>query len=252
MKSFLTAALTGLVLALSGPALAVDLDALSDTERDAFRAEVRAYLLENPEVLMEAIAVLEQRQAEAEAMQDLDLVAANADALFNSDTAWEGGNPEGDIVLVEFLDYRCGFCRRAFPEVEQLIETDGNIRLVIKEFPILGEQSTLASRFALSTRIIEGDDAYKDIHDALMVMRADVSEESLSRLADELGFDGDAILAGMSDPEIDRVLEANYALAQRLQISGTPSFVMGDQLLRGYLPYDAMAGIAEELRAAAN
>ncbi|RMA40732.1 DsbA family protein [Rhodophyticola porphyridii] len=252
MKSFFAAALTGLMLILSGPALAVDLDALTDTERAAFRAEVRAYLLDNPEVLMEAIGVLEQRQAAAEAAQDMDLVAANAEALFNSETSWEGGNPEGDLVLVEFLDYRCGFCRRAFPEVERLLESDGNIRFVIKEFPILGEQSTLASRFALSTRIIEGDAAYKDLHDAMMVMRAEVSEESLSRIATELGFDAEAILAGIDVPEIDRVLEENYALAQRLQISGTPSFVMGDQLLRGYLPYEAMAELAEQVRAEAN
>ncbi len=250
MKRFMIACLSALFL--TGPAAATDLEALSDTERDAFRAEVRAYLLENPEVLMEAIAVLEQRQAQAEVARDMDLVTANADALFASETSWEGGNPDGDLVLVEFLDYRCGFCRRAFPEVEQLIETDGNIRLVIKEFPILGEQSTLASRFALSTRIVAGDDAYKDMHDALMVMRADITEDALVRLADELGFDGAAILAGIEAPEIDAILEANYALAQRLQISGTPSFVMGDQLLRGYLPFAEMAVLAEEIRSEMN
>ncbi|QBY00998.1 DsbA family protein [Rhodophyticola sp. CCM32] len=252
MKSLLIAALAGLTLIWAVPSFAIDLDALTDGERAAFRAEIRSYLLENPEVLMEAIAVLEQRQAQSEAARDMDLVAANADLLFNSTTAWEGGNPDGDIVLVEFLDYRCGYCRRAFPEVEQLIEADGNIRLVIVEFPILGAQSVLAARFALSARILEGDESYKDIHDALMVMRADVTEDSLIRLADGLGFDGDAILAGMDDPGIDAVLEANYALGQRLQISGTPSFVMGDQLLRGYLPYDTMVQLTEELRSAAN
>lgn len=252
MKPAFAAALAGLMMGTALPALATDLEALTAPERDAFRAEVRAYLMENPEVLMEAIGVLEQRQANAEAARDGDLVAANADALQDTSTAWEGGNPDGDIVLVEFLDYRCGFCRRAFPEVEQLVETDGNIRLIIREFPILGEQSVLASRFALSTQLIAGDDAYKSVHDALMEMRADVTEASLTRIAEELELDAEAILAGLGDPRIDEILAANYALAQTLAISGTPTFVMGDQLLRGYLPYDAMAQLAEDLRAAAN
>ncbi|MBC6437335.1 MAG: DsbA family protein [Rhodobacteraceae bacterium] len=250
MYRLIAATLAAVFLPNSTPVMATDLDAMTDEERAAFRAEVRAYLLENPEVLMEAITILEGRQAEEEAMRDMELVAANADALFNSDSSWEGGNLGGDLVLVEFLDYRCGFCRRAFPEVERLVKTDGNIRLVIKEFPILGGQSTLASRFALSTRILEGDDAYKDMHDALMVMRTDVTEANLSRLADELGYDGAAILAGLGDPWIDAVIEANYALAQRLQISGTPSFVMGNRLLRGFMPYEAMAELAEDLRTA--
>jgi protein-disulfide isomerase len=155
----------------AGPATAdlIDMDA---AERDAFRAEVRAYLLENPEVLMEAIGVLEQRQAAAEGERDAMSVAANADALFNSAFDWVGGNPEGDVVLVEFMDYRCGFCRRAHPEVEDLVALDGNIRYVVKEFPILGEQSVLASQFAIATRIAHGDDAYGAMNDALMVLRA--------------------------------------------------------------------------------
>ncbi|MBT8411781.1 MAG: thioredoxin domain-containing protein, partial [Octadecabacter sp.] len=111
-------------------AMALDMDALTDGERDAFRAEVRAYLLENPEVLMEAIGVLEQRQAEAETMRDVQLAQVNADALFNDGYSYVGGNPDGDIMMVEFMDYRCGFCRRAHPEVAELLAQDGNIRIV--------------------------------------------------------------------------------------------------------------------------
>jgi protein-disulfide isomerase len=184
MKFLAPLALAGLMAAT--PA-AADLTDMDDAEREAFRSEVRAYLLDNPEVLMEAIAVLEQRQAAAEAERDSMGVAANEDAIFNSAFDWVGGNPEGDVVLVEFMDYRCGFCRRANPEVEDLIELDGNIRYIVKEFPILGEQSTLASQFAIATRIVNGDDAYERMHDALITMRGDVNEASLAATANELG-----------------------------------------------------------------
>lgn len=160
MKRFAPASLA-LAAALTAAPLAADgIGDMTDAERATFRAEIRDYLLQNPEVLLEAIAVLEQRQAQAETMQDQAMVMANAAALFESEHDWEGGNPEGDIVLVEFMDYRCGYCRRAQPDVERLISTDGNIRYIVKEFPILGDESIMASRFAISARQNIGDDAY--------------------------------------------------------------------------------------------
>ncbi len=233
---------------LSGPAAADVID-MSEQERAAFRQEVRDYLIENPEVLMEAIGVLEQRQAEAQAQSDVDLVAAHADALFNDGTSWVGGNPDGDVTMVEFLDYRCGYCRRAHPEVNDLVETDGDIRYVVKEFPILGEQSELASRFAIATRNVVGDEAYKDVHDALMTLRSDVAEPALERIASDLELDTGAILAAMNAAEVTAEINANRALAQSMGISGTPTFVVGDQMLRGYLPIDQMLQIVDEVRA---
>ncbi|WP_371224476.1 DsbA family protein [Roseovarius sp. 2305UL8-3] len=242
----LTATATALCLAL--PAQAFDLDNMSDAERDSFRTEIRNYLLENPEVIMEAVAVLEQREQAAQAENDNELVQANTDALFNDGYSWVGGNPEGDITLVEFMDYRCGYCRRAFEEVEQLIEQDGNIRLILKEFPILGEESELSARFAIATQQLAGEDAYKAAHDTLMAFTGPINETSLSRVADTLGLDGAAILDHMSSDEVTEVITQNRQLGQRLQISGTPSFVMNDQMLRGYLPLEGMMQLAEEIR----
>ena len=252
MKRFAPASLA-LAAALTAAPLAADgIGDMTDAERATFRAEIRDYLLQNPEVLLEAIAVLEQRQAQAETMQDQAMVMANAAALFESEHDWEGGNPEGDIVLVEFMDYRCGYCRRAQPDVERLISTDGNIRYIVKEFPILGDESIMASRFAISARQNIGDDAYELLHVVLMQMRADVTEDSLRRLAESLELDADVIRAGMNAPEVDAVIAANHALAGILQISGTPTFVMNDQMLRGYMPYEGMAALAAEIRAQTN
>ncbi len=243
-----------LTLGLAAPALGegFSLDDMDAAESAAFGEAVRAYLLENPEVIMEAVAVLERRQAAEQVANDAALLATNHDELYNDPMSYVGGNPDGDVTFVEFVDYKCGYCRKAFPELQALLEADGNIRIIYKEFPILGEESLLASRFAVSAKLVAGDDAYGPVHDALMTMRGNVTEASLTTMADGLGLDGAAIAAGMSDPQVDAVLGANHDLAGRLQISGTPTFVIGDQLVRGYVPLEAMAEVVAELRTAEN
>jgi protein-disulfide isomerase len=230
------------------PAAALDLSAMTDQEREAFRAEVRAYLLEDPEVLTEAIAVLESREAQRMAEADRALVTENIEQIVDDGRSWVGGNAEGDVTVVEFMDYRCGYCRQAFQEVEELVEGDGNIRFILKEFPILGPQSDLASRFAIAVQQLHGPDAYKDVHDALMVLESDIDERALIRLAEALALDPAPILDRMEAPEVTEVIEANHALAQALGISGTPTFVMGDQMVRGYVPLEGMRTIVEAER----
>ncbi len=166
---------------MANPALASDLTNLSEDDRSAFRGEVRAYLLEHPEVLMEAIAVLERRQAAEAVALDAAMIAANAEELFSDGYSHVAGNPEGDITMVEFVDYRCGYCRKAFPELMELIREDGNIRLIYKEFPIMGEGSTMTAKFAISTQLIAGQEGYAQVHDALMTMRAKPSEAARCR-----------------------------------------------------------------------
>lgn len=241
--------LTSTIAALLMTTTSVFAQGLTDAERTDFRAEVRAYLLENPEVLMEAIAVLESRQAEAETTRDERLATLNADALVNDGFSYEGGNLDGDITIVEFIDYRCSFCRRAHPEVAELISSDGNIRIITKEFPILGEQSVLASQFAVATKIVAGDAAYKQVSDALMNLRSDVTPASLSSLASAFDLDTDAIFAEMENPAVQQVLANNRALGERMQISGTPTFVFGDQMVRGYVDLTQMRAIVEAERA---
>ncbi len=248
MKRTLLLPALAMTTLLALPAQGFDLSNMTEAERSAFGDGVRQYLLENPEVIMEAVAVLEARQAEAQAQGDIDLVRSNADAIFDDGHSWVGGNPDGDITLVEFMDYRCGYCKRAFDQVNALLSSDGNIRFILKEFPILGDESVLASRFAIATQQSLGDEAYKAVHDGLMLLEGGINETSLSRLAESLGYDPKPILAHMDSDAVSEVIEENQILAQRLSISGTPSFVMGDQMLRGYLPADEMQKIAAEIR----
>lgn len=230
-------------------ALAEGTTAMSAEERAAFREEVRAYLLENPEVLIEAMDILQGREETAAADRDLKMLADNADAIFASPADWVGGNAEGDVVLVEFMDYRCGYCRKAYAEIEELVKSDGNIRFVVKEFPILGEASLMASQFAIAILQLHGDDAYKAVHDALIALRGEPTLETLARLASDLGHDPQPILARMNGDEVMDVIKANHALADAMEISGTPTFVLRDMMVRGYVPLEAMREIVAEVRA---
>ena len=241
----LTAALT----LLATIAFAGGLGEMTDAERAAFRDEVKQYLLENPEVITEAMQVLQDRQDQAAAAQDQTILSQNAEAIFKDPASWVGGNPNGDFTIVEFMDYRCPYCRKAFSEVDDLVKTDGNIRFVVKEFPILGEDSINSSRFAIAMRMLHGDDAYKQSFDALITLKGSPDPETLSRLARDLGFDPKPILDLMPDPKITAILAANRDLADKLNISGTPTFVIDHNMLRGYVPEEEMRKIVAEQRA---
>ncbi len=235
-----------LSLTLAAPAIAQE--AMSDAERTAFRAEVRAYLMENPEVLMEAIGVLEQREQAAKVSNDMTLAQTYSGQLHDDPNSWVGGNPDGDVIIVEFTDYKCGYCKKAHPEVSELLTTDGNIRYIVKEFPILGEQSMLAAQFAIAVKIVAGDEAYEAAHNTLMEFRGDVTPEMLGKLSDSLDLDTAAVLVEMQGGEVAKIINDNRLLGQAMQISGTPTFVVADQMVRGYVPLNQMQQLVESIR----
>lgn len=249
MRRSMIAQSLALGLALMGStALAGGLGEMTEAERLAFRAEVRDYLLANPEVLIEAMDVLQSREADAALARDAQVLADNHDAIFNDPASWVGGNPEGDLTIVEFMDYRCGYCRKAFSEVEELVKTDGNIRLVVKEFPILGEESMVSSRFAIAVLQLHGPEAYKKAHDGLITLRGSPDAATLGALAADLGLEPGPVIAKMNSDEVTAVIAANHAMADQLKITGTPTFVMGDELLRGYVPLDQMRDLVAAAR----
>ena len=248
MKLILMFSLLLTVFLSSFSANAFDINELSVNERDMLRTEIRSYLLENPEVLTEAIAVLKDREKNSANMSEAQLVQSHYDAIVNDATSWEGGNPEGDIILVEFIDYRCGNCRTAHSEVKELVRSDGNIRYIIKEYPILGPKSELASRFSIATRLVAGDDAYETMYNGLFVYKGAITSASLMGLANNLGLDGAAISALLNDPKIDQIMGRSVGLGQKLGINGTPTFIMNGQMLRGYVPLEKMRALAKSLR----
>ena len=248
MKRTLTlAACTALALATT-PLRATDLSNMTAAEQQAFGKAVRSYILENPELIMEAVSILREREAQAEARADFDLVTVNAQDIFEDEFSYVGGNPDGDITLVEFMDYRCGYCRKAYDDVEELIASDGNIRLIVKEFPILGDASMASSQFAIAIKQLHGAVAYKNAHDALIALNGEPNEPTLIRLATNLGHDAGEIMERMNSDDVLMEIATTRALAQRLQITGTPTFVLQDELVRGYVPLDAMRELVSDKR----
>ena len=253
MRLKLTSLALAAALSLPGTASAdgLDLSNMTDAEREAFRSEVRDYLLENPEVIFEAIKILEERRDKQAAAEDRDLVAANADAIFDDGHSWVGGNPDGDVTIVEWLDYRCGYCKRAHPVVEELLDRDPNIRIVIKEFPILGPDSVKAGRMALAA-LKTDPSKYRDLNDALMTYEGGLTEQAAYQIAASLGYDIAELKAEAESTEISDRLNQNYQLAQVLGLQGTPAFIIGNKVIRGFLPIEDMVAVVEEVRSASN
>jgi protein-disulfide isomerase len=224
---------------------------MTDAEREAFRGEVRAYLLENPEVLMEAIQILEARRDANAQAADAAIIAANHEQLFGGANAWVMGNPNGDVTLVEFSDYRCGYCKRAHPELRELLQRDPNIRLVVKEFPILGPDSVVAARVATAALDLDRS-KYGALNDALMGYEGQLNEAATYQIAGGIGYDIAALKERAASAEIEARLADTYQLARALGLEGTPSFVLENKIIRGYLPIERMLAAVADARAEMN
>lgn len=245
MTRFATMLGTALTAALlCGTALAQPAEKAAPLDKAAVEKIVRDYLLANPEVLVEAMQVLQAREQESAVKAQTAAIADNADALFRSETSPVGGNPKGDVTLVEFFDYACGFCKRANPERDKAVAADGKVRIVFKEFPILGPGSAIAARAALAAR---GQGKYEPFHEALMDHQGPLNDAAVMKVAESVGLDTERLRKDMESKAITAEIEANKELAQKLGISGTPAFIVGDRLIPGAID----AGAFETLFAAA-
>ena len=237
-----------IMVLFAGFASAQNFNNMSDADTEAFGAAVRAYLLDNPEVIMEAVDILQKRQKQDAVTSDLDLVTQYSDQIFNDGFSHISGNPDGPIQIVEFSDYKCGYCKKAFPEILQLIDANPDIRFVLKEYPILGAESVLASRAAISVLINEGDETYERFHNALMRENGPLTDLSLPLIAEGLGIDSAKMIETMNTSLVTQIIQTNRSLGQQMQISGTPTFVVGTQMLRGYVPLASMQQIVDDVR----
>jgi len=213
---------------------------------DEFGQRVRTYLLENPEVLIEAMQVLQTRQRAAEASEAEAVLAARADEVFRDPASPVTGSPDGDVTLVEFFDYNCPYCRRVAPVVAEAEAADPQLRIVYKEFPILGPGSVYAAKAALAAH---RQGLYFAFHEALMQSGDRAEENSVLAVAKEIGLDVERLQADMKDPEIQAAIDRNLALAEALRITGTPGFVVGKRILRGATDLETSQSLIREARA---
>lgn len=211
---------------------------------DQIEAIVREYLLREPQVIYEALQELQRRETAAQETRRKEALTSKQDELFERAATPVGGNPDGDVTLVEFFDYRCGYCRRVVGSLQALVETDEDLRVAFKEFPILGEDSVRAARAALAA---ERQGLYMPFHFALMAAD-DLSMDGIMQVAAGVGLDTDQLASDMQLPEIQAELTANYELARELGIEGTPAFVVGDNLVPGAVTEERLAALIDEAR----
>ena len=238
--------ISGLLIALSGSMASAEgiLD-LTDPERTVLHSEIRQYLLENPEIIIEVIDLLEERNRNQQAQDDIDLVAANTERLFNDGFSYSVGNPEAALTIVEFSDYQCGYCKRAHPDIHTLIGERDDVRLIVKEFPILGPVSEVAARAALAVLQDHGPETYKEFNDTMMTHSGRLSEQLIDQMAKNAGVDVEQMHTTMASDAITGQVQTTLALAREMRASGTPTFVIGEKVLRGYLPLEDMRVIVE-------
>lgn len=237
------------MLRLTASALALCLSAspilAEDMSRDEMRALVLDTIRQNPEIVMEAIEALQAREAEAQASQAQAVLSSNRAVLERDPNAAVLGNPDGDVTIVEFFDYNCGYCRRVFGDVKALIAADSNVRVVMREWPILGEASVFAARASLASR---KQGKYEEFHVALMENEGRASEATVFQIAEDLGMDTEQLRADMDGPEIAAHFQTSQQLTQALGLNGTPAFVFGDQLVPGAIELDQMKELVAQAR----
>jgi protein-disulfide isomerase len=238
-----------LSLALLLPAAAPADEPFSAEEEEAIRALVRAYILEHPEIILEAVQALEARQAEAAHASRSGAIEEQWAALTEAPGSPVLGNPSGDVTVVEFFDYNCGYCRRMTKDIFELVEDDGNIRYVLKELPIFGEGSRFAAKAALAAA---RQDRYGDYHYALMTADQKIDEAAAMAIAAKIGLDVAQLKVDMLDPALDAELDQNFALANALKVEGTPAMLIGRQFVPGARGLDEMEQFVEAARQKSN
>ncbi len=253
-RSVITTLATMAALALAALGLAGAATAGTPTTQDrSFSAEqtgdiekiVHDYLLKHPEVLIEAMQELDKKQAASDRQKQDGAIAANRAAIFNDADSYVAGNPKGDVTIVEFFDYQCGYCKRSFGPLMDTLKKDGNIRLVLKEFPILGEELVTATRAAVAS-MKQGK--YFEFHQALFHHKGQLTDEAIMQAAADVGLDTARLKRDMNDAKIKKLITRNYELADALAIKGTPGFIIGGKLIAGALDKDELVAAIKDAR----
>lgn len=233
------------VFSLAGAAFAQDAS-ITPSQKQAFETLIREYLITHPQVLREALAVMERHEKDQEEKARADSVRSHAQTLFSSANSAVLGNPKGDVTLVEFFDYNCGFCKRALGDIDKLLHADPGLRLVIKEFPVLGRGSVEASQ--ISAQLITHP-RFSEFHNKLLAEKSPADKKSALAVAQSLGLDAKALEAGMGSPATRAVIEESFSLADALSLNGTPTFILGNEVIVGAVGIDVLKSKIAAMRA---
>ena len=214
-------------------------------QRREIESIIHDYLLQHPEVLIEAMRAAEDKVKTEAGEKAKQALVARRSEIFDDPGTPVGGNPKGDVTLVEFFDYRCPYCKQVQPRLKELLAGDHQLRIAYKEFPILGSVSVAAARAALAAH---RQSKYEAFHDAMMAASGQITEDTVYQVAGAVGLDVDRLKRDISSPQIDAVLKSNHALAEALEITGTPGFVIGDQIVPGAIELSSLRDLVAGAR----
>jgi protein-disulfide isomerase len=243
----LTVVAAFLALGVAAPAWA---QGFSGDQRSEIERIIKDYLMTHPEVVQDAMNELEKRQQAADAEKNKSTVKQNAQTLFSSARQVTLGNPQGDVTLVEFFDYNCGYCKRALPDLINLMKADPKLKVVLKEFPVLGPGSVEASQVAVAVRMQDhSGKKYLEFHQKLLGGRGQADRARALAVAKEVGLDMARIEKDMASDEVRGTISESMELADKLGLNGTPSYVVGPNVVVGAVGYDALKDKVETVRA---
>jgi len=230
-----------IALACLAAPTAAPAQSFTDTQRSDIETIVKNYLIAHPEVLEEAMNELSKRQAAAEAQKHEESIGKNADAIFNSPRGVTLGNKDGDVTFVEFFDYNCGYCKRAMADMMDLLKNDKKLKVVLKEFPVLSEGSVEAAKVAVAVRMQDPTgQKYLDFHQKLLGGRGPADKARAMAAAKDAGLDTAKLEKDMASPEVKATIEENFKLAEEMGMNGTPSYVIGKQVVIGAVGLDGL------------
>lgn len=244
MRNLAIAALIALVAAFAGTAPAAA-QSFSPTQKQEIDRLIHDYLQQHPEAVMDALKAAQQQADDAKATAAKKTIAARRNELLHDPNSVVAGNPNGDVTLVEFFDYRCPYCKAIEPSLEALIKEDGKLRVVYKEFPILGPTSVVASRAAIAAR---QQGKYTEFHGRMMALKGNIDANSVMKVAEASGLDVTKLKHDMTATSVGQIIQRNYALADALGIDATPALVIGDQLTMGAVDIDGLRQLIADAR----
>ncbi len=240
-------ALLGLIAASPSLHAQDSTSGLSESQKKDVEALIGTYLRAHPEVILDSIRAMQEREQAAQVQRQRDGLASRRTDIENDPASPVVGNPRGDITIAEFFDYRCGYCKSVLPAIQRLLKEDTRVRYVMKEFPILTPESRIAAKLALAVWNTEPK-RYLALHTKLMEARGDLTEKRIFDIAKSAGIDVERAILEMESPAIERALAANAELAQALGVTGTPGFVIGSRLVPGAVDYVTLKKMVAEAR----
>jgi protein-disulfide isomerase len=237
--------LVALMMLAAGSLPASAADALSPAQEQAVRELLRQELKEHPELVLDAIRQLQARDRLANEDRHRDLIRLHQDELAADAEDFVAGNPQGDVTLVEFFDYRCPYCKAMAEPLQELLKKDGKLRLVLKEFPILGPNSMLAAKASIGAR---PQGHYLAFHQALLTHKGDLDDKAVASIARTVGIDTGKMKARSEEAQVSAKLARNLDLGRALELDGTPAFIIGDKLIPGAVDLEMLEQAIAEAR----